>query len=363
MPLAEQRGGAELALMHFLSGIDPAQRHCIQLCFLEAGPMLEGVQALGYRCTLVKAGRLRQPLSLWRTIRALRRWLLTTRVQVALSWMSKAHLYVGPAAFAAGVPAVWWQHGLPTRRSIDQFATLLPARRILACSEAAARAQRALWRNRLAPVVVHPPVDMDSFARLEASALTHAALGWPQDATVVGIVARLQRWKGVHLLIEAVGALLPAHPGLRLLVVGGTHALEPDYPQELRSLCERIGLQSRVSFLGQRSDVPQCMALMDIVVNASHGEPFGMTIIEAMALGKAVVAPRAEGPLEIVTHDIDGVLFDPGSTGGLRQILESLLVDSAYRARLGAAASQRAQQFGIPQFVAGVTDAVAEVAA
>ncbi len=362
MPLAEQRGGAELALLHYLAGVDPAQRKRIHLCFLEDGPMIARAAALGCLCVLLHAGRLRQPLQLWRTVHGLHRWIRVNRLQVVLSWLAKAHLYAGPAAWFAGVPAIWWQHGLPTGFGIDGLATLLPARRILACSAAAASAQRALWRNRLSPQIIHPPVDLEACRHASEGALSRTALGLPEDAFVVGIVARLQRWKGVHLLFEALARLLPERPALRLLVIGGAHAQEPAYPAELAQLAARLGVAQQVHMAGQRDDVPACMRLMDVVVNASFGEPFGMVIVEAMALGKPVLAPRAKGPLEIISHDVDGLLFEPGSVDAIVAALRSLLDDPPRRAALGSAATARAAHFGLPRFAAELSDAVAEVA-
>jgi glycosyltransferase involved in cell wall biosynthesis len=363
MPLGQQRGGAELSLLHFLNGIDVAQRHRIRLCFLEDGPLAVQARAMGYASIVVVAGRLRQLWLYARTLRAVYRWIRDERLHVVLSWLAKAHLYAAPAARFARVPAAWWQHGLPTRHGIDQIATLLPAQRILACSVAAARAQSALWGNRLAPVVIHPPVDLIAGDSAEPDAPDRAALQLPVDAPVVGIVARLQRWKGIHLLIEAAAQLRDRHPALRLLVVGGPHAQEADYPQVLRQQCAKLGMQDRVVFLGQRHDVAACMAQMDVVVNASDDEPFGMVIVEAMAQGRAVVAPRAAGPLEIITHGVDGLLFEPRNVTALADALHLLLRDAALRTALGRAARNRAQQFGVPRFTALVAENLSSLAA
>jgi glycosyltransferase involved in cell wall biosynthesis len=363
MPLGEQRGGAELALLHFLRGVPVAQRDALRICFLEAGAMVETVRTLGYAVELIPAGRLRQPLAYLRTLGALIEWMRVNRLQVVLSWLSKAHFYAGPAAWWAGVRAAWWQHGLPTRWGLELAVTQLPADGILACSRASALAQRRVPGNRLEPVVIHPPVDLDSLRHRGVPAVTREVLALPCDAPVIGIVARLQRWKGVHLLIEAASRLRPEYPSLQVLVVGGAHALEPDYTAELEQLCRRLDMQSRVRFLGQRDDVPDCIAIMDVVVNASDGEPFGMVLAEAMALGKPVVAPRGEGPLEIVTHGVDGLLFTPRSVEGLADALRGYLMDPALRIRMGEAARQRAQTLGVPRFVAELSLTLARIAA
>lgn len=363
MPLAEQRGGAELALLHFLAGLPRPRRATVQLCFLEDGPLVSWVADAGYAVSVIPSGRLRQPLDAFRCIGRLRRWIRDGRCEVVLSWMAKAHLYAGPAASLAGVPSAWWQHGLPVSGGVDLLATLLPARTVLACSDAAASAQRRVWGNRAAPVTVHPPVDLD---RLHHAALDVPAkdrFGLPSQAFVIGIVARLQRWKGIHVLLDALAVLLPQHPTLHCVVVGGEHRLEPDCAPALQRQVDALSLAGHVHFLGHRTDVPQCLAMMDIVVSASLGEPFGMVIVEAMALARPVVATQLAGPLEIITNGVNGILVPPEDAQALARALARLVGDPGLRDRLGNAAKQHADSFGIPRFVEQVSAVLAEAAA
>jgi glycosyltransferase involved in cell wall biosynthesis len=357
MPLAEQRGGAEMALLNFLTFIAPEMAAWVRLCFLEAGPMVEWAQQRGYAVTVVRAGRLRQLGSWSRAVRDLYTWMRQNDIGVVLSWMPKAHLYAGPAAWLAGVRAVWWQHGVPARRSIDALVSLVPAQRILACSGAAVAAQRQLSGRRADVVAVYPGVDIERLERSERTRVGREALGIDEQALVIGIVARLERWKGIDVVVRAFAQLSRAHPQLQLLVVGGPHPLQPAYASELQQLPRALGIQ-RVTFTGHQSDATKWMCEMDIVVSASFGEPFGMVIVEAMALGKAVVATRAGGPPEIVTDGINGLLVEPGDVSGLVAALSRLIESSALRRQLGAAGRERARRFAAPRFAADVLAAV-----
>jgi glycosyltransferase involved in cell wall biosynthesis len=276
-----------------------------------------------------------------------------------LSWLAKAHVYAGPAALAAGVPAVWWQHGLPSR-GIDRLATWIPACRILACSNAAARAQQALGARRADLRTIYPPVDFRLVARAPTQAEARTKLGLPTAGLIVGIVARLQRWKGIDVLLDAARLWLREGADVFFVVVGGRHSLEPDYELEVKRRAHELGVGDRVRFTGHCTNVMDWLAAMDIVVNASFGEPFGMTIVEAMALGKAVVATRVGGPLEIVTDGVDGLLVPPGDAAALAAAL-SRLADAGLRRRLGSAARERATVYALPRFVAEVNDALREV--
>src|SRR5215472_11642488 len=161
MPLAEQRGGAELALVHFLAGVERMQRGEIFVCYLQEGPLAEWTAGEGFPTVVIPSGRLREPWSALRCMRRLARWLKQNRIRVVVSWMAKAHLYAGPAALAVGVPAAWWQHGVPRNRGLDLAVTLLPARRVLACSRAAASAQQRMFGQRADLRTIYPPVDLE----------------------------------------------------------------------------------------------------------------------------------------------------------------------------------------------------------
>ncbi len=361
MPLAEQRGGAEAALLHFLAGVPLEHRHDVHVCFLESGPMADSAAELGFPTTVIGAGRLRQPVQWARCVRALRSWLQDNGLQIALSWMSKAHLYAGPAALLAGVPAVWWQHGLPANRGVDLLATLIPARRILTCSNAAAAAQRKVWSQRAELRTIYPPIDLLALRLTPSQRAARERLGLPPAKIVIGIVARLQRWKGVHVLLEAARELVRKFDGLQFIVVGGVHALEADYAEQLELHVRELGLTSHVLLAGHQSNPSEWLSAMDIVVSASLGEPFGMVIVEAMALGKPVIATRLAGPLEIVTDGVDGLLVAPGSVPELGAALTRLIDDPRLRERLGAAARARANRYDLPRFVAEVTQSLHEV--
>lgn len=346
MPLAEQRGGAELMLLHLLHANRnaPGTDYCV--AFLEEGPMAEEVRALGYETDVIPAGRLRHTVQYAAAVRALAAWLQRTRVRAVLSWMGKAHLYAGPAAQWAAVPATWFQHGLPGDHWIDRLLAHLPAQAIYCCSQAVCDAQRTLPVH--CPLhVIYPAVDLSRFdpARLPSVPEARQRLQLPPHRPVVGLVARLQRWKGVHVFIEAAARVHTVRPDAFFVVLGARHFSERTYADELREQVRTAGLEEVVHFAGHQRNVPEWMQAMDLLVHASISpEPFGMVLLEGMALGKAVIATRAGGPLEIIGEG-EGVLTPPDDPAALAHAILALLNDEARRHRLGTAGRARATQF------------------
>jgi glycosyltransferase involved in cell wall biosynthesis len=247
--------------------------------------------------------------------------------------MPKAHLYGSAAAILSGMSnrLVWWQHGIPEEHWLDRLATLLPARAVGCSSHSCADAQTRLWPRR-ATFVVHPGIDEPEQATGQQTTALRRELALPAGKPVIGIVGRLQPWKGQHRLIRALAELRRRGRDACVLVVGGTaYDLSPEYEPYLRRLVRELGLEASVVFAGQVADPTPFLGLMDVLVNASDAEPFGIVLIEAMALKVAVVAVDAGGPAEIVVADRSGVLVPNPDPKALAYALERLLSNDRFR--------------------------------
>ena len=89
-------------------------------------------------------------------------------------------------------------------------------------------------------------------------------LNLPTTGPLIGIVGRMQRWKGIHVLIEAMPAVLQKHPEAHAVIVGGKHDLEPEYPEQLEQLIAKLRLNDRILRVGLQTNVPVWMQAMDI---------------------------------------------------------------------------------------------------
>jgi glycosyltransferase involved in cell wall biosynthesis len=158
-------------------------------------------------------------------------------------------------------------------------------------------------------------------------------------------------------------AVLARHPDAHLVIVGGAHETEPDYPVALAEQVRRLSLAGHITFAGFRTEIPRWMHAMDIVVHASDTEPFGIVVIEAMALGKPVVAGAAGGPAEVITEGVDGLLAPYGDSGVLATAILRYLDDPALAASCAARARIRAQAFEESHYAREVLRAIRELLA
>ncbi len=364
MPLAEQRGGGELMVLHLMQQGQGLGVEWLVI-FLADGPMVKQVRALGAAAVVVDAGRLREVPRFLAAVRRIARLVRREKVNLIFGWMNQGHLYGSPAARLAGIPAAWYQIGLPVMPGWnDRMATRLPAVGILACSQAAADAQA-----RLAPVrpmrVVYPGVELERFEPEQLPSVSEAKrnLGLPLAGPLIGIVGRLQRWKGMHVLAEALPEILQIHPDAHGVVVGGEHAPEPEYPAFLRERIAALGMTDKITLVGLQSNVPEWMQAMDVIVHASDHEPFGIVVIEAMALGKPVIAGDAAGPTEIITDGVNGLLTPYGDAPALAQAVLRYLDDLEFAAKTGNAARTRALEFSTRRYAENCVRALQELMA
>ena len=197
-----------------------------------------------------------------------------------------------------------------------------------------------------------------------AGASVRREFGIPPDAPLVGIVGHIQRWKGQILAVEAVARARRQFPALRCLVVGGVHRVGVAYAEKLRERIDALDLKDHVVLTGARRDVLACMDAMDVVLHTSDREPFGRVLIEAMAVGRPVIAPCEGGPRVIVVDGKTGLLVPPRDPDALSAAILELLADPLRRAAMGTAARARVEAvFGIRQHVRAIEGVFDEILA
>jgi glycosyltransferase involved in cell wall biosynthesis len=190
--------------------------------------------------------------------------------------------------------------------------------------------------------VLHDAVDTRRFnpATVDPRAFRRA-LGLADDAIVVGCLGRFSPGKGHEDLLHAAAVVRDHHPSVRFVVVGEASLGEEDYARGVRDLASRLRLNDAVLFTGFRPDVPEVMASFDIFAFPSHAEAFGMALIEAMAMQKAVVASSSDGVLDIVQQGVSGLLVPPKNPLALALAITRLVESPDQRTRLGQGARER----------------------
>jgi glycosyltransferase involved in cell wall biosynthesis len=217
--------------------------------------------------------------------------------------------------------------------------------------------------------VVDNPVDLERFdpGRVDREAARHA-LGIAPDEVALGVVAQITPWKGQDDAIRMLARLRERDARVRLVLAGSTkftsRATRYDNPQFLRGLkvlAEELGVSGSVALLGEREDVPEVVRALDIALVPSWEEPFGRSVIEAMAMQVPVAATSVGGPAEIVRDGVDGLLLPPHEPDRWAAALEPLATDASRRAAMGARGRERVvERYDVATFARTVVDAYGE---
>ena len=236
-----------------------------------------------------------------------------------------------------------------SRHNDDRFRRWLPLRwvfapslrradRIIAISQAVRRFLIDVEKADGRKIDVVPyGIDAGSYARSAHPGVFRRAIGAKAEP-IVGFTGRLTRQKGVDVLLRAFAKLEKKLPDARLVLAGDG----PDRPA-LEELARSLGLR-RVTFLGWRGDIADILADVSLLAVPSRWEGFGLVALEAMALGKPVVAARVSALPEIVVAGETGLLVDPGRPDLLAEALQALLSDPARAEGMGRAGRDRVRK-------------------
>jgi glycosyltransferase involved in cell wall biosynthesis len=187
---------------------------------------------------------------------------------------------------------------------------------------------------------IHNAVDTDYFdpdKKLDSRPSIREQFGIPNDAPIVGIVARMNPWKGQYELIGAVSRLRETFPNLHLMILG---ANVPEFRADYEKRAREGGIADRVHFGGYQKDVRPFLHEFDLFAHPSYGEPFGLAIVEAMAMRKPVIACGTGGVPEIITHGRDGWLVEERSAEAVATAITALLNDGELCRQLGERARE-----------------------
>lgn len=189
---------------------------------------------------------------------------------------------------------------------------------------------------RLIPLTVDPQLFRP---RMSPDLNLRLKLGIDSAKLIVGCVANIERVKDQSLLIKAIAQLSDIH------VAFAGKFFDQEYYQELQLLCAQMGVQDRVHFLGDISNIPALHAEMDIFVlptsNRLRSEALGLALLEAMACGIPSIATEAPGPKDIIEPNVSGLLVPPEDVQAMVSALQQLIASPDLRHRLGIAARQR----------------------
>ncbi|MFC6260628.1 glycosyltransferase family 4 protein [Levilactobacillus fujinensis] len=198
--------------------------------------------------------------------------------------------------------------------------------------------------------VVYNGVDTEKFRPMPVSANLRAEFQVHTDAIVIGMVGRINAWKGQTTLLQAMIPLLKSNPKLKLIFIGGVFAGEEKRKQDLETAIAGSQVANQIVLKDFRNDLPSVYHLFDVfVLPSTNPDPLPTVVLEAMAAGKPIVGFRQGGVIEMVQEGLNGFLATPIDVGELTQCIQKLVDSADLRSRMGAASRARAIRCYSPQ--------------
>jgi len=344
-------GGAEQLILMTAPRLRDAGFEITVAALKGRGPIARELEAAGVRCVALDGRGRGDFLVVGRLLRFLR----AEPVEILHAHLFPANLAARLAGRAAGVPIVITAHhdtdvwNRPSHRLME-LLTAGMSDRTVACSEAVRRyvleryglpeAKVVTLRNAIVvPALVDDPV---------VRARQRAGFGAAPADLLIGTLGRLEEpKKGLSFFLRAASLVARQRPQARFVLVGGGPARK-----RLEALAQAAGLTGSTVFAGERRDVAALLPAFDVFVQPSLWEGFGLTLLEAMAAARPVIASRVGGVPEIVRDGRDGLLVPPGDTEALAGAILRVLGDPDLAARLGRAGRERVEtSFAIDDLV------------
>jgi len=249
------------------------------------------------------------------------------------------------AARLARIPCLTHQRGYLDKVPIGARVISRSLRAMICVSESVRQNLLSRGFDPVRTITIHNGIDVQTFRRSGGLASVRTEFGLDLPQPVIGIVGNIQKWKGQDVVIRAVDVVRRAFPGVVCLIVGDVARAfrwDVEYWESLQRQIRDLKLERSVILTGYRENVSEYLNAMDVVIHASvEGEPFGRVIIEAMAMGKPVVAARDGGVPEIVVDGLTGYLYTPGNSNELAERLCRLLGDRQKQLIMGKAGYDR----------------------
>jgi len=318
-------GGAEKMLISLAESLDRSRFRPV-VCLLKEGWLLDQLGARGLTTHVVPLARTADPA--W--VRVMRKLVRDERVDVLHAHEFYMNSYFALLARLERLPAVTTVHGknYSSDRWYRRAAYRAVARnsRMIAVSDGIADfLHEAIGVPRERLTTIRNGIDCDAFAsrpsvRIEA----RAELGLADGQPVIGCLGNLYPVKGHTHLIDAAAGICAQYPDAVFLFAGRGHMLD-----SLQRQTTALGLERNVRFLGFREDSTRLLMAMDIFAMPSLSEGLPLSLLEAMAAGKAIVASAVGGIPEVIHDRQSGLLVPSGNAPELQRAILSLLADPA----------------------------------
>lgn len=329
-----QIGGGESHLLSLVENLDKSRYEPVVLSFTD-GPMVDRLKAMGIQTEVIYTEK-PFDISKWKRVTS---FIQSNRIQLVHAHGTRANSNVFWATGKLKLPLVYTIHGWsfhddqnPLIKKVRVLGEQLLIRRsdINISVSASNQATGKQYFSDFESVVVNNGIDLQKFNPVRSFKDVRGELGIPQDVTLVLFVARFIHQKQPLKLISAFAKAVQQLPSLRLLMVG-----DGDQKPEALEMVKQLGIESQVIFAPFRQDVPDVLAAADIFVLPSLWEGLPIGLLEAMAMGKAIIGTKVDGTSEVIKHDVNGLLLPVETLDHTLPQTILQLTDPALRERLG----------------------------
>ncbi|BBG28810.1 glycosyltransferase family 4 protein [Zymobacter palmae] len=353
--LSKGAGGLEVYLARIITGLQQ-QGWTVYGVALEGTRVAEYMHAAGIRYRARKS----QARALM-SVRSIVRWMRLEGIDVIHCHKSSdLRLAALIKCFLPRTKLIYTDHVGSKREKKDLFHRWAYGKvdRVLSISdETRERNVKALPLPADRITRLHHGIEIDQFPPLASIEARHALLkelDLPTDRATICLPARVAEGKGHDVWVEALAQLpddLPWHG----VILGGTvwsQGGDEDYVERIEALIERLGLASRITFTGHRSDIRRLLPAFDVLCIPSRNEAFGLTVIESMAAGRPVVGSNSGAIPELLAED-SGLLATYDDPASWAAQLTRLLKDESLQETLGRRGRERVEaHFSQQQHVA-----------
>ncbi|MEW6685358.1 MAG: glycosyltransferase family 4 protein [Candidatus Edwardsbacteria bacterium] len=362
-------GGAQKSLLLLLKNINHQKYLPLTLC-PGNGPLISELEMRGVSCERLEFEKIKRtvnPLSIlsgtWKflaTVLKITVLLKEKGIKLVYANSLKTAIIGGIAARLTKRSSIWHVRDfIPSGlfRPLFLFAGYLLMNRIIVNSKAVA----GIFGKKASKVRV--VYNAQEFLKIkEDKDEIRRDLGLDSEDLVLGWAGRIHPEKGLEYLIEAMREILDFAPKVKLLILGDASLGNESYERRLKKLSVHLKVQDRIQFLGFHRDISQIFSTFDIFVLPSLREPFGLVTLEAMQLGKPVIATNTGGTPEIVVDGETGLLVPPKEAKALAQAIISLLKNREFREKMGRQGKERVQRnFSLESHLRGMEEVFDEV--
>ena len=341
--VGDSLGGSHMSTLLLIEGLAQSRYEPV-LVVHEEGPLTAHLKARDIPCELLPlptyAGEAPNVVSIaagmLRNVPRLAGFMRRHGIDIVHGNDFRMNLTWSAGAKLTGRPFVWHQRAMPYSSSRRWREIDLLADHVIHISEAVARAMPAAGRTPTSIIPNPVALPQEELSREAAKAAIARELGFDSSARVIGFVGRLVAWKRPDIFVTAGARLANRNPriDLALLLLGHDEA---GIAPHLQNLSRSEGVEERLYFAGFRQPIEHWIAGMDVLMATSEREPFGRSLIEAMALGTPVVASRAAGHIEIIEHERTGLLVPPNEPKAFAAAAHQILADPGLAGRLAEA--------------------------